>query len=181
MNLFWAKGYEGTQVSDLTAAMGINPPSFYAAFGSKEVIFREALDVYLATVAAETMGVLDTIPDAVAAVRAMLRASADTALASPSSEGCMISLGLLNHQPQNEPLRVHLRDLRRTTTERIRQRLERGVADGQLAADTNTARLATFFAMILQGLSVQARDGATSDDLAGLVASAMAILNPSPR
>ncbi|WP_164125535.1 TetR family transcriptional regulator, partial [Stenotrophomonas maltophilia] len=59
MRVFWAKGYEGAQLVDLTAAMGINPPSFYAAFGSKQEIFREAIDLYLATAGANAMRALD--------------------------------------------------------------------------------------------------------------------------
>ena len=51
MELFWASGYEGATLEDLQAAMGgISPPSFYHAFGSKEALFREAVDLYVATV-----------------------------------------------------------------------------------------------------------------------------------
>ncbi len=60
IEVFWAKGYEGAQLVDLTAAMGINPPSFYAAFSSKEALFREALDRYLATDGAASMQALET-------------------------------------------------------------------------------------------------------------------------
>ena len=52
MQVFWAKGYEGAQLNDLTAAIGVKPPSFYAAFGSKEAAFREAIDLYIATIGA---------------------------------------------------------------------------------------------------------------------------------
>src|SRR5437867_1876189 len=45
--LFWRHGYEGTSLAALTDAMGINTPSLYAAFGSKEMLFRRALDRYL--------------------------------------------------------------------------------------------------------------------------------------
>ena len=47
MELFWARGYEGTTLDELTAAMGINRPSLYAAFGDKEQLFRRALDRYV--------------------------------------------------------------------------------------------------------------------------------------
>ena len=46
LDVFWRKGYEGATLCDLTAAMGINPPSLYAAFGNKEGLFRKALDRY---------------------------------------------------------------------------------------------------------------------------------------
>jgi len=47
MHVFWAKGYEGAAVSDLTQAMRINRPSLYAAFGNKEQLFRKVLDRYM--------------------------------------------------------------------------------------------------------------------------------------
>src|SRR5260370_42311024 len=47
MHVFWAKGYEGASLSDLTHAMPINRPSLYAAFDNKEQLFREVLDRYM--------------------------------------------------------------------------------------------------------------------------------------
>src|SRR5579859_961406 len=46
LHVFWRKGYEGTSLSDLTRAMGINRPSLYAAFGDKAALFRKVLDRY---------------------------------------------------------------------------------------------------------------------------------------
>ena len=46
LHVFWEKGYAGTSITDLTEAMGINPPSLYAAFGNKEKLFKKALDRY---------------------------------------------------------------------------------------------------------------------------------------
>ena len=48
MEVFWRHGYEGATIAELTAAMGINPPSLYAAFGSKEGLLKAALDRYAA-------------------------------------------------------------------------------------------------------------------------------------
>lgn len=178
MEVFWAKGYEGTQLAELMAAMGVNPPSFYAAFGSKAAIFREAVDLYLSTVGAGGMRALAETAKARDAIEAMLLAGAEIALASPSSGGCLISLGLVNGQSQNAALRDHMRDLRRATAVLIRKRLERGVTEGDLPAETDTARLAAYFATVLQGLSLQAQDGASLDDLRGVVETAMRGLEP---
>lgn len=177
MEVFWARGYEGAQLSELMAAIGINPPSFYAAFGSKEAIFREAVDLYLSTVGAGSMRALAGTANARDAIRAMLLTSAEIALASPSSGGCMVSLGLVNCQSQNASLRDHMRDLRRTTALLIRERLERGVAEGDLPANTDAVRLATYFATVMQGLSLQAQDGATHDDLLGIAETALTVLD----
>ncbi|MFT4189913.1 MAG: TetR/AcrR family transcriptional regulator [Comamonas sp.] len=179
MAMFWARGYEASSLTELMAAMGLNPPSFYAAFGSKDALYREAIDLYLATVGAGSMKVLAETPGVHEAIRRMLLASLDVALASPSSGGCLVSLGLFNCQAQNAPLREHMRELRRSTARLIRQRLERGVADGELAADTDTERLATYFATIIQGISFQAQDGAGRPTLLGLVTTAMAAFDAS--
>lgn len=56
MEVFWRLGYEGASMTDLTAAMGIASPSLYAAFGSKEALFRQALDHYRATEGKEIWG-----------------------------------------------------------------------------------------------------------------------------
>ncbi|MCD9032778.1 TetR/AcrR family transcriptional regulator [Luteimonas sp. Y-2-2-4F] len=178
MEAFWANGYEATPLADLMAAIGINPPSFYAAFGSKEALYREAVDRYLATCGAGSMQALAGTGSARDAIEAMLRASLEIALASPSSGGCMVSLGLVNGQPRNAALREHMRGLRRDTARLIGERLERGVVEGELPAETDSGRLAAYFAAILQGISLQAQDGAGRDTLLGIVETAMTVLEP---
>lgn len=181
MELFWANGYEGTQLTELMVAMGINPPSFYAAFGSKEAIFGEAINLYLSTVGAGSMRALAESGNVRDAIKSMLLASAEIALASPSSGGCMVSLGLVNCHRQHADLHTHMRDLRCKTVLRIQERLEQGIAEGDLPTRTDTGRLATYFATVLQGLSLQAQDGATRDDLYGIVETAMHVLNEPTR
>ncbi|WP_262338598.1 TetR/AcrR family transcriptional regulator, partial [Bordetella pertussis] len=72
MEVFWSKGYEGASLADLTSAMGINAPSLYAAFGSKEALFREAVQRYADTEGARTRRALLEAPDARAAIEGML-------------------------------------------------------------------------------------------------------------
>src|SRR3990170_1290477 len=68
MEVFWVKGYEGSSMSDLTAAMGIASPSLYAAFGSKEELFRQALKHYSDT---EGRHIWDGVEDAGTAYEAV--------------------------------------------------------------------------------------------------------------
>jgi AcrR family transcriptional regulator len=175
MDVFWAKGYEGAQLNDLTAAMGINPPSFYAAFGSKEAAFREAVDLYIATVGAVPMRALERAETAREGVRAMLQGSVNVAL-STQPGGCLLILGVVNCLAENEAARTYLQETRRTTADLIRRRLERGVREGDIPAIADIARLAAFFHGMMQAISFQARDGATRSDLEGLIQSAMSAL-----
>src|SRR4051812_28497699 len=89
LHVFWAKGYEGASLDDLTAAMGINRPSLYAAFGSKEALFRRAIDRYVTTYGAGITAALeaDTAREAVART---LRAYADAAGRPGCPAGCFM-------------------------------------------------------------------------------------------
>lgn len=47
MEVFWAKGYVGASLTDLTQSMGINKPSMYSTFGNKEALFIKATKLYV--------------------------------------------------------------------------------------------------------------------------------------
>lgn len=175
MQVFWAKGYEGAQVADLTAAIGIAPPSFYAAFGSKEAAFREAVDLYLATVGAKPVRALDEASTVRDGIRALLEGSIDVALSSKPG-GCLLILGVVNCLPENRSARDHLLKARRKTLGLVRARLRRGIDEGDLAKGTDVDRLAAFFHGIMQAISFQARDGAKRKELEALIEPALAAL-----
>ena len=76
MEVFWALGYEGATLNELQEAMGgITPPSFYAAFGSKEQLFREAVELYSTTLGVPMMQALEEGPSARASIEALLNAA----------------------------------------------------------------------------------------------------------
>jgi AcrR family transcriptional regulator len=172
MEVFWAKGYEGAQLVDLTTAMGINPPSFYAAFGTKEDTFREAVDLYIDTIGAEPMRALERAKTLRNGLRTMLERSIDVAL-STEAKGCMLILGVVNHLPESTGAREYLRAARRITYKLIKRRIERAVDEGELPAGTNAGALADFYHGILQAISFQARDGASREELRRLIGPAL--------
>jgi len=154
----------------------LRAPCFYAAFGSKEAAFREAVDLYVATAGSGALRALEEGATADESIRAMLMGSIDTALGAPQSGGCLLILGVVNCQLETEPLRDLLKSIRKDTEARIRARLERAVAEGDLPASSDIRVLANYYSTMMQGLSMQARDGASREELEALVAPAMAAL-----
>ena len=174
MQVFWERGYEGASLSDLTEAMGIKAPSLYAAFGCKEALFREAVELYDSVEGGATNRALQEAPTARAAVEAMLRDNVKEFVSPGKPSGCMIVLVAVAGTAENEGVREFLTELRRGSLTAIQRRLDQGVTDGELPPDTNTASLAGFYATVLQGLSIQARDGASLEAMTAIVDCAMA-------
>lgn len=170
---FWRLGYEGASIADLTAAMGITPQSLYAAFVSKADLYREAVAWYQAHVGASTAEVLEE-PDAVAALTRILRDSAREFTRSDRPHGCMVSTAVLNCATENEPVARHVSTLREATLAAIKVRIGRGIAEGQLRPETDVEALARFVGAIIQGMSVQAQDGASEAALSSLADHAIA-------
>ncbi|UGT66453.1 TetR/AcrR family transcriptional regulator [Nocardia gipuzkoensis] len=174
MEVFWEHGYEGASMSDLTTAMGINSPSLYAAFGGKEELFRAAVELYGRTDGGYTDRALREEPTARAGIEAMLRDNAVAYTEENKPHGCMVVLAGSTYTTRNTSVRDFLIEKRRETTEDIRRRLDRGVAEGDLPEGTDTAALAAFYTTVLYGLSIQARDGASLPELTASIDCAMA-------
>jgi AcrR family transcriptional regulator len=163
LRVFWEKGYEGTSLSDLTKAIGINRPSLYAAFGNKETLFRKALDRYEKTVAY----VLEAInePTVRRFVDRLLHSAADMVTNPHHPPGCLTVRGGIASGEEADPIRVELA-LRRSEGEAlIRKRLDRAKREGDLPPHANPADLARYLATVYQGMSIQAAGGATREQL----------------
>lgn len=174
MEAFWESGYEGTKLTDLTAAMGINSPSIYAAYGSKEKLFKEAVTLYTATEGRYTRRALDEQPTAREAVTVMLQENA-AAYADPATPaGCLTVLAAPIPVRENSSVAVHLARMRAEVRDLIRQRVDRGIKDGDVRPDADAPAIALFYSAVLNGLSIQSRDGVALPGLQQTVAGAMA-------
>ncbi|MFT4180668.1 MAG: TetR/AcrR family transcriptional regulator [Rhizobium sp.] len=173
---FWKHGYDGSSIADLTAAMGITPQSLYAAFGSKAELYRETLEQYRRMPRPEPGNPFQDKMDTVAAFERFLTNSAKIFTAPEHPKGCMISTAVLNCAEENEPIAHHVASMRLQTLDIFTARIERGIAEGDIRPDANARSLARFLGAIVQGMSVQARDGATTDELLALLSHALSEL-----
>lgn len=171
--LFWSRGYENTSTTELTAAMGVTPPSLYAAYGSKENLFKQALDFYAASETAERFRLFAEAPTAFEAVKLYLLDTAQ-AISDPSKpKGCMISASLVHYSGENAGAAELVATGRRFLRETLQNRFEQAVRDGEIPSDTDCPSLARLYAGVVQGMSVQASDGASRAELLGLVQASL--------
>ncbi|MEU8800530.1 TetR/AcrR family transcriptional regulator [Spirillospora sp. NPDC048819] len=172
--LFWERGYEATSVGELTEAMNIRPGSLYAAFGDKKSLFKEVVEVYGRSPVGAFIGkALAEEPTTHAAFTRILREAA-AAYPDPSHPaGCLIISAATNVTPQDAEVATYLRDLRNTNLGLFKTRLKAAQQQGELPPDADPNALAHYFGAVIQGMSQQARDGATEPALLKVAALAL--------
>src|SRR5262245_60325843 len=130
MHLFWRQGYEATSVSDLTRAMGINPPSLYAAFGDKEQLYLEALGRYQQWRGESMAKWFGEEPTAEAAVRRLLTEAARELARSDVPRGSMLVFSAM--QCSSDSLQAKLAERRAHMRTLLKARIKRAVVEGEL-------------------------------------------------
>jgi len=153
MLAFWEHGFEATSIAELTAAMGIAPPSLYAAFGDKKALFRAAVRRYQA-------GAQVRLGDGPVrtAVRDMLMIAARVYAEPGHPPGCLVITAATNCTADSADVEAELRAIRNANTAELARRL---AAAGVPGAEG----FARYLGAVVQGMSQQARDGAQQGDL----------------
>ncbi|MDX5406214.1 MAG: TetR/AcrR family transcriptional regulator [Chromatiaceae bacterium] len=164
LEVFWRKGYDGTSLSDLTDAMGINKPSLYAAFGNKEQLFLKAIEKYESRPCAFFMPALEK-PTAYEVAEHMLYGAAANMANKDQPQGCVVIQGALSCSEAAAAVKEALINRRLEGQQKLLQRFERAKAEGDLPASVDAETLAQYLGTVLQGMAIQANNGATPEQL----------------
>ncbi|KQZ42706.1 TetR/AcrR family transcriptional regulator [Ensifer sp. ENS04] len=156
-DLFWARGFEGVSMTDLVDGLGIASARIYAAFGSKEALFREAIEHYETNEGGFAERAMLENSDVRSVLEVMFRAA--VALYTDGLKGCMVVSAATNCTQQNEAIRDWLAEHRKARTQSIIDRLIAGKRSGEIPAHVDEIAIGDCCATLLHGLSVQARDG----------------------
>ena len=158
MKVFWERGYEGTSLSDLTEAMGINRPSLYAAFGNKQRLFYAVIEHYM-------KGPLSYFDEAMSAptsqsvIEHLMRTAVIHLTDEDKPGGCLIVHSALVGTDENSPVRKTLTQYRNSLENRLLIRFEQAIEDGEFPHGVNIHSLAKYVTSMHQGLCVQACSG----------------------
>ncbi len=175
--MFRERGYEGTSIAHLTEAIGVSATSLYGVFPSKEALFEEAIALYQKTEGAFATAALERVGTAYDAIHDLLMEAAVNYARNDRTGGCLIALGVLSCGIEHREIARRMEERRSAAREAIQARLDRGKQAGELEQTTDTWALAAFYAATLQGMSVQARDGASAQELERIAQTALIPLN----
>lgn len=167
MRIFWLKGYASTSISDLTSTLGIGSTSLYAAFGSKEALYAEALQYYLGLFEARVWSRFAAAPTAKAAIEALLIDTADFVGQSAGEGnplGCMTTHSVTEEENGTALSKLML-SLRVGMFDRIHKRLDEALSKGELRRDLDTRAVTRLIITFQNGMSVQARAGVSPSEL----------------
>jgi AcrR family transcriptional regulator len=173
MLVFWRYGYEAASLQELTSAMGITPPSLYAAFGDKEQLFLEAVARYSDRNCSAVKCLFAEAPTARDAIERWLQSCAIESTCPSHPPGCMVVTAATNCSASAGHVQDVMVQRRGDLEELIRQRIEQGIAEGDLPPTTDAPTLAGFYVTVMHGMTTQARDTHDCEKLLAIVAAAM--------
>ncbi|MDK4790422.1 MULTISPECIES: TetR/AcrR family transcriptional regulator [Acinetobacter] len=171
-DFFWLHGYEGTSMSDLVEVLGIASARIYKAFGSKEALFREAVNHYENNEGNFALNALKqtNIKDA---IKQLFQDALVLYTQTNHSYGCMVVSAASVLGEENQAVLEWMKAQRIARGQSLVERFVQAKSDGQLVADADPKTLGQYYALVLHGLSVQARDGYSQEELATVISFAL--------
>lgn len=175
MYVFWEKGYEGTSMADLIESIGMKAPSIYAAFGNKDALFREAVELYKGQVEQGPLKALNHSTNIAEALENSLNESVKM-LSGNKASGCLIMGGAINCAPEHQEHVERLRHMRSIYKQTLKKRFVQAVQDKQLIETADPEALAEFYFGFIHGLALRSSDGSTQKELKSSCKLALEVL-----
>jgi AcrR family transcriptional regulator len=173
LGVFWSKGYEAASLTDLTEAMGITRPSLYAAFGNKEALFKQALDLYATEKLAYVRAALDA-PTAKGVAERLLNGAVEM-MTSSGCRGCMGVMASMHCQGTDSPIRQAVSERTDSSRVALLERMQRAIDEGDFAISVEAEAMTRYLSALMQGMSVQASSGASREEIQQVAEAALAI------
>ena len=175
LHLFWARGFEGASLERLRQTMGgLSAASFYAAFGSKEALYREVVALYVASHGRVLEALRDERLPPRERIEQALRRSVRMQTDPSHPAGCMVALSAMSGSPGADHLRALTATERGANRAAITACVETAILSGELRPGTNATGLATLLEALLLGLSSQIIDGVPASALEDAITAALA-------
>ena len=173
MLLFWQYGYEATSISDLTRALGITAPSLYSTFGGKAVLFDKCLEFYSENEACPMDQIFTQAKSSKIAIELYLFENLKRLIQAHKPVGCMLVVATMNCSTENSAIQQQLLEKRLQTKSKIYDRLVLGQKSGDIPAHADVQAMTDYYTTLIQGMTIQARDGAELSQLENVVKMAM--------
>jgi len=175
LDIFWARGYDGTSLDDLTEAMGIGRASLYNEFGDKHSLFIEALDCYRRERLAQISDVLEAASSARAGVAAVFRRTVKALWADEGRRGCLLVNSTAELAASDPAVASRAAEAFERTAAVFRAALERGKRSGELDASVDVRATSRYLANTLNGLRLLAKvaDRKVADDVVKVALKAL--------
>ncbi len=169
MQVFWARGYGRTSVTDLVAATGLKPGSLYAAFGNKQGLFVAVLRHYGKRFKSRVQRLTDTERSALGVIRTLLITIADEALHTGHQRGCLAVNSLLELASHEPDIARHLEAHNEEMLQVITQLVERAQADGDIRPERNARALSAFLLNNIWGMQVMCKSRPNRAAMAAII------------
>jgi TetR/AcrR family transcriptional repressor of nem operon len=176
MQCFWRRGYEATSLRDLTAAMGLTPPSLYNSFGDKQQLFERALARYLDRTTRDRLRRLEETLAPRQALERFFAEIIEHSVKDRQRKGCFLVNSALEIAPHDARCRAMITAQFAGIERFFRRCIAAGQADGTISRSVDLDDVAHLFLSVLLGIRVMARTNPHREVLEGLARPAMALL-----
>lgn len=179
MNVFWDKGYEGTSLSDLMEATGLQKGSIYKAFADKHDMFQQSLQYYVKQCHEDKRAVVAAADSPIEGVEEMLKkVIAESCGKANEYRGCLAVNSMMDAQAHDEAVVSILKSTISSSEKALTEVIEGGQQAGDIRTDVPARELAEALYCYIAGMLATARISRTKARTERLVSFAVLMLRP---